>query len=487
MRNLLLIAFAIISISVACTKISTTEIGNGLIPPVDNVNTFDTTLEVFTNTFENQVLPPVYKTDDHVIGVLNDPIFGKTVASAFFEFKPTIYPYAFPINPIYRVADSAVLVLNFRGSYGDTSVGAPNQEWEVRELAELGKGDSVYKTNANPAVGALLNSGNTTINVRKFRDSVINKFESTVNQVRIKLSHDVALRFIKNYDSTNAYRSDSAFREAFKGFAIVPRANSGGNTLARVNLMDMDSKLALYFHKDSANVKSDTSVNFFRINPYLDQSSFTANRIARDFSGSEIAGALNTTTNEAKVYALTAPGTYINVTIPGLRTLSNRIIHRAELLAYQEDADNDPLAEILTPPRYLLLARYDNDFKGMASVPNDYEITSTGPNIENFGGFQFYQNIPGFNKKSAVYTFNLSRYVQGIVSRKDSSYALRIYAPSNDSIKFNLPYPNQGVFATYQIAPSNSNRMAEGRVRLAGGAHPNERVRMRVRIIYSRL
>lgn len=487
MRNFFLIALAIVSISISCTKISSTEIGSGLIPLVDNVNTFDTILDVETNTFQNPYDPTIYKNDDHLIGVMNDPIFGRTTASTFVELKPTIYPYSFPITKAYRVTDSAVLVLNFRGLYGDTTMSAPTQEWEVREITQLLKGDTSYKASVNPSLGSVLNAGNTTVNVRRFSDSVNNKFETSKNQVRIRLSQAFAEKLIRTFDSSIQYKSDSAFRSAFKGFAIVPTSNSTGNTLIRVNLLDPDTKLALYFHKDSANIRSDTSANFFRFSSFTDQTSVSANRIVRNYAGSEIASSLNVLGNQPKVYAQTSPGTYVNVNIPGLRNLSNRIVHRAELLAYQEDADNDLLADKLTPPRYLLLARYDTAFKGIANVPNDFEISNSGPNIESFGGFLFYQNIPGFTKKVALYNFNISRYVQGIVTRRDSSYQLRLYAPSNDSLKYTLPYPSSGVSTTYYITPSTSNRMAEGRIRLAGGSHANPRVRMRVRIIFSRI
>ena len=485
MRILSLLVLAIISISISCTKISSTDIGNGLIPAVDNVNTFDTLLEVSANTVNNNFDPTVYKGDDHVIGVLNDPIFGTTRATTFLELKPTIYPYTFAIDPINRVADSAVLILNFRGLYGDTTMTAPQQNWEVVELSEELKGDSSYKTSVNPLVGDVISEA-TNINVRTLKDSVKNRFEKSVNQVRIKLKFSFAKRLIEDYGPTNAYLKDSAFRANFKGFAVRPTSNSNGNTLVRVNLLDPDTKLGLYFHKDSSGVKSDTSVNFFRFSIFTGETSSSANRIVRNYIGSELGNAYNTP-NSPKVYVLTSPGTYVNVTIPGLNNLSNRIIHRAELLTFQDDADNDPLADKLLPPRYLLLARYDSAFKGLTNVPNDYEVTQSGSNIQSFGGYLFYQNLAGFTKQVAAYSFNISRYVQGIVTRKEAVYPLRILAPSNDSLKYRLPYPNSAIAITSFIAPSNSNRMAEGRVRLGGGSNTNSRIRMRVRIIFSRL
>ena len=120
MRKLCWIAIAILFSIFSCTKIDTTEIGSGLIPPIDGVNTIDTTLEVITSNFidtTNSSLK-VYKSDDHVIGTINnDPLFGKTTAEAYFELKPTTYKFGFPggttITP-----DLAVLILSYKGTFG---------------------------------------------------------------------------------------------------------------------------------------------------------------------------------------------------------------------------------------------------------------------------------------------------------------------------------------------------------------------------------
>jgi hypothetical protein len=87
-----------------------------------------------------------------------------------------------------------------------------------------------------------------------------------------------------------------------------------------------------------------------------------------------------------------------------------------------------------------------------------------------------------------AYTFDVSRYVQGIVTRNDSNYTLRLYAPVNDSLKYTPPYPASATFPTYYIAPTNANNIAAGRVRLGGGGlHKDNPLRMRLRIIYSRI
>ncbi|HEX8278264.1 MAG TPA: DUF4270 family protein, partial [Segetibacter sp.] len=117
MYKLYWIAVVVIFYISSCTKIETTNIGSGLIPPIDGVTTLDTTLEVSTDNFidPRRDSLKVYKTDDHVIGVINnDPLFGKTTAAAFFELKPTSYKFSFPGKSSLKV-DSAVLILSYKG------------------------------------------------------------------------------------------------------------------------------------------------------------------------------------------------------------------------------------------------------------------------------------------------------------------------------------------------------------------------------------
>ena len=111
----------------ACKKINeSTELGGGLIPPIDNINTFDTTLNVqaFNDTFglatDSQYLAA---SAEHFLGLINsDPIFGKTDARIFLQLQPTFYGvYPFARKDQIKI-DSIVLVLDYVETYGDSSV-----------------------------------------------------------------------------------------------------------------------------------------------------------------------------------------------------------------------------------------------------------------------------------------------------------------------------------------------------------------------------
>ena len=227
----------------SCTKIETTDIGSGLIPPIDGVNVKDTFFDVVTNTFIDNDIARIYKSDEHVIGTItNDALFGKTNASLFFELKPTNYPFAFAGKKDSLVVDSAVLVMSYKGLYGDSTI---PQSWRIYELQDKIKFDSAYGANTSSfSLGGQI--GSKTVDITKFNDSVNYGFENASNQIRIKLDNSFANRLIKNYDSLTAYKTDSTFRENFKGFAVVPDQSSG-NALIRVSLTDTNTKLSLYY------------------------------------------------------------------------------------------------------------------------------------------------------------------------------------------------------------------------------------------------
>ena len=120
LRSIAILLVVILFTTAACTRITSTEFGSGLIPAVDGVNTFDTTMELITDSFEDTDTTRIYKQDNHVIGTLSaDPIFGKTSAALHFELFPDYFPFFIQGTKDSVVADSAVLILSYKTFYGD--------------------------------------------------------------------------------------------------------------------------------------------------------------------------------------------------------------------------------------------------------------------------------------------------------------------------------------------------------------------------------
>jgi hypothetical protein len=176
----------------------------------------------------------------------------------------------------------------------------------------------------------------------------------------------------------------------------------------------------------------------------------------------------------------------VKIKVPGLKTFGNKIIHRAELIAEQvpDDARLSTIDSYMTAPNYLFLGVYDTATKQLRTVPNDYLGQSNPQFLSQFGGQKISKSLNGYSNV-ATYNFNVSRYVQGLISRQEKSFDFRLYAPVNDSITFVQPYPYNKIQSTEYLSTSLGNQPAIGRVRLGGGSH--SKFRMRLRIYYTNL
>jgi len=469
----------------ACTRISTSELGLGLLPAMDAVNTKDTILSVETQSADYADSMRIFGTDEHILGnITNDPIFGSTTASMFFQLKPEIFPFYLQGDKDSIMVDSAVLILSYRGFYGDSSKPITLNVSKIDDMTPLVIGKlyaSNYPSAYNIKPGTAL-ANPYTLDFKKVRDSVISRFELANNQIRIKLLPSAALQFIKLFDTTNAYKNDSTLREYFKGFAITTSGNS--NVLIRLGMTDTNTKLGLYFRSSAVGAtQRDTSVRYFKYSVY---NTGDANFITRNRSASESFKYINGSVNDSLVYVQTSPGTMVKLKVPGLKSFKNKIIHRAELIAEQvpDDANLKTIDQQMLPPQYLFLGVYDTAAKKIRNVPNDYVGTTSPEYLSRFGGRLVYKSIMGYDKV-ASYNFNISRYVQGVISRTDSMFDFRILAPVNDSIMFVPPYPNNKAAGVDYLSSSLGNQPAIGRVRLGGGKH--SRFRMRLHIYYSDL
>lgn len=470
----------------SCTRIGTSALGVDFLSQ-DAIGTKDTVLDVETETIVLEDSLRIYPYDQQVIGdITNDPIFGTTSASIFFQLKPSFYPFYIKGTQDSIIVDSAVLVLSYKGYFGDSSKPVkiyvnridPSTPLEVRKL---------YASNYPNAYG--IRKGVAIGNPKLFdfaraKDSVINRFERATNQIRLRLDQSVANQLLKIYDSNGAYKNDTTFRNAFSGFAITTNAADNHNALIKLALLDSNTKLNLYYSTSATgSVTRDTLVTQFRFSNFTSQN---ANFIQRNRAASEIASHLNGFAKDSLVYVQTSPGTMVKIKVPGLKTFKNKIIHRAELIAEQvpDAARLTTTDSYMSAPDFLFLGVYDTATKQLRSVPNDYQGAANPQLLSQFGGRKITKSLHGFSNV-ATYNFNVSRYVQGLIARTDSLFDFRLYAPVNDSIKFVQPYPFNKIQSTDYLSTSLGNQPGVGRVRLGGGSH--SKFRMRLRIFYTNL
>lgn len=468
----------------ACTRIGTTEMGLGLLPSMDAFNTKDTILEVETETVDRADSLRIYGQDDHLVGnISNDPLFGSTSASMYFQLKPSFFPYYIRGAKDSVIIDSAVLMLNYRGFYGDSTKPIVLNLKRISASTPLNLETLVasnYPEVYNLQTDATMASP-YSLNFARIGDSVINRYEATKNQIRIPLNSTFTNLFFNVFDSTNAYRSDSTLRQYFPGFALSASTTGNPNALVRINLLDTNTKLGLYYRTNSTTTAGarDTIVDYFKFSLY---GNGYANFVKRNRAGSEVASHLGVA-KDSLIYVQTSPGTVVKIKVPGLKTFANKVIHRAELIAEQVPSASQQDGQFY-PPNYLFLGAYDSASKVIRNVPNDYQGTVNTTQFARFGGRLIYRTIQGYSNV-ATYNFDLSRYMQGVISRKDTIFDMRLFAPVNDSLKYVPPYPNNLQSGTDYLTTSTGNQPAIGRVRLGGGKH--SKFKMRLHVYYSDL
>ncbi len=481
----------LISILGSCTKIESTDIGSGLIPPIDNVNTFETSLDVHTfNQYNGDSTYPL-KSENLVLGrISNDPLFGKTTGIINMEVKPDFFPYSF--NGIYDSLklDSMVLVLSYKGVWGDS---ATKQTLNVYELTQSQTNwldpNKIYSTknsfqHSGPAIGT------TVVDPKNMLvDSILpNKEPVNKNQIRIRISNTSVTNRL--FDSNNYKKTDTVFKTAFAGFAIVPDTSlTNPNNLLVVNLADTNTKLAIYYSfKTSTTSARESTVAYWRVGS---RAGFS-NQVIRNPSGPtpEYLASVTNPAEDSLVYLQTRPDApFTKIKIPGLDTLSNKIIHRAELQIVQvPDLATTPsdLDKLFSPP-LLFITAYSNDSSRRFMLPGgDVQFSLNGvSNYEDFGSYPFNRTING--RQVVNYAFDITHYVQGIATKKNRNYDLSLFAPYAEFVQ-----ATENFFSQVPLGGNGTvNPLALGRVRVGGGSlnksGPNASYRMRIRIIYTRI
>ena len=457
--------------------------GGGLIPPIDNINTFDTSLSIqtFNDTFglanDSQFLS---RNEEFFMGrINNDPFFGKTDARIFVELKPLFYKFAFAnSHPDSLHIDSVVFVINYLETYGDSTIPQTVNVYEIDQSSDF-RNDSSYLIRKNNFTYSNL-LGSRTFLPKVLDDSVKAFRDTTTNQLRIRLNNSLGTRLL-GYDSsgTGAYFNDSIFRTKFKGFAL--QSMNTGEAVMGFNLASNNTKLAIYYRYEK-NLKKDTTVAYFGFNgnSALDRgASASANYIQRDYNGTPLITTVNDAIPDPVVYIQTTPGTFAVLKIPDLGTLNNRLIHRAELIVEQLYHTSDT---IFRAPELLHLDASDptitRNYK-FRTIPYDLQYTPSGFDLNSFGSLPISSTDASGNKIK-VWKFNVSRYVQHVLNRTQTLYDLRLFAPFSLNESYGIPPGTDQVFPFF-VNPT----IVKGRIRVGGGNHPTQR--MRLRLIYSRL
>jgi len=454
-----------------CQKINdATTIGNGVIPAVDNISTFETTLYTETDNFLLTDSTRVLTTDVMALGhIQNDAVFGQVHADGYFSIVPPnsmIYPF-YRKDSIIAI-DSVILSLAYEGLYGDTNTTSTLRVFEISQRA--GYVDTTLYRYDHPSFATTNQElGSKSFLLKRLKDTLtlIRRRDTTkvVNVLRIPLANSFGTR-LSTYDTTQTsnggYRNDSLFKSLFRGLAIL--SDNTGNGLTYVNPTSTNTKLIVYYRVNKNGAVDTTFTEFYH-------SKTTQANLVKRIPGGEWASYLvNNQTSDDKVFIAASPGSGATIKIPGLDTLSNVVIHKAELIL-------SPLATgqqgSFDFPPSLLLDRINT--RGDTALTFDLDMGTR----DNFGSFTYdIGRFGGTLLRDSTYRFDITRYVQKIVTNDSTNYKLRVYAPG----RTNLFSP---LYRYWGLVPVNS-RVAYGRVVFAGGDYINPAKRLRLRIVYSK-
>ena len=399
-RNLFLsIPIFLLLVISGCTKLERTTLGSDLLPGADRLATDTMELPVETTSFIENDTSTIGKRDQHILGYINDPMFGTTTAAMYFQMLPTSYPFSYPVAKDSLFLDSCVLSLAFAGTYGDTSALSKVNVYRITD--DSFKPGKLYRVSegVNFSTADFLGTAQYSSRTMRKGFKAFYKSDTIFNQLRIRLSDAFARDLLDQDNVTKAFRTDSIFKKYLRGFALVPDSTISGNAIHYFNLNTTESRLNLYYRytKREGGGDSSTVTRFAYIADTI--RSANANKVYRNYTGSIALPTLTSGLPSSFAYIQAAPGTAVKIKVPSLDTLNNKpyIIHRAELVARQVYLGPLSIENILLPPQ-LHLFTYTANGK-IASIPYDslnyYTNTFTFDLLRNVGLYNITQRYTG--------------------------------------------------------------------------------------------
>jgi len=334
-----------------------------------------------------------------ICGSYVDPIFGKSTAGIYANFRLTSSNASFP-NAVF---DSLVLSLAYDsvGHYGGNISQLGIQEWQVYRLLEDLDPDESYTSDAHFSTGELLADFSF---VPKVNEPVSVDDVARDPQLRIRLADSLG-QYLMQPDSA-IYSSNSVFKEAFKGVYIRPKTNGQQSAMLRFLSESAYSKLTLYYTDSSGVAQSYEYL--------MDDDAESVLNISHDYSNT---GIFQNNSTDSIVYLQGMNGPSVQLTFPNLANLGAIIVNKAELvIQVAEEQDRNFLA----PDQLFCLEKTSSD--GYLLIDDVTSSVNRNPSdpFRLFGGLLQYDN------DQAYFAMNLSEYLQRIVDQETEEAAVYI-------------------------------------------------------------
>ncbi len=430
MGRVFLLALFLLSVS-ACQEAST--IGNEIISGNNSLILIDSdTFEIEAITVRDDsvfsVAQPYY-----VAGSMDDPIFGKTFAGIYFQPLP-------PANHVVLgddlILDSIGIELKYTSVYGDPDyrpsflVYRMRQPFFAVQFGGLYRENSSFLTDPEP--------------IGYIRHAKLKASDSS--RLYIPLNRSLGEEILSQAGTAN-FSSKGAFASFLHGLYLMPDTSEGyGRNVASFQMNTSGARLILYYKNSSADS--------LRLDFGVEAASAVSNTIAHRYSYPEILSQLNgNPPSDHAVYLQGMAGLATKIEFPSFENIKGAAINKAELIVHVLPSEED---SIFTAPDRLVSRVRSDSSSTLLALPDD----------EFDRNFPFYR-VDGYRKKINIngieyfqYTINIARYLQDVALGHLPLKALylRAYPPA--------------------VNP--------GRAVIADGHHPDEKLRMKLRIIYTR-
>jgi len=329
----------------------------------------------------------------NILGLMNDPVFGKVRASIITQFRLPSNNFSLSEEP---VLDSIVLSLGYTGRYyGNLETFLTMRVFELIE--DVPDADTLY--NNHP-----LAVENRHIGQRILRpaptDSTLIDTTMFAPHFSIRLSDRFGQKIIAA-NGTEYFENINNFLEYFKGLKITVADNfSEGGSIFNINMYSFFTRLSLHY-KEASDTLQRPRVYHFYINEFTKRMTYVEHF---DFEGSHplITEQISNPgqTNDSLLFLKALGGLRVKLRFPHLENLAqqgNITINQAKLII---PIDQDFIDEDFPAARRLFLLQYSDD-NGLMAL-QDFDIGQI-----YFGG--------EYNETDMQYEFNVTKHFQGVL------------------------------------------------------------------------
>lgn len=357
----------------------------------------------------HSVLRESVRTDEmsyQSLGVVVDPVFGKTKADLYIQYDLSLYMYSFGDNP---VLDSIVLFMDYQGipSYGDTTAALSFRVYQLDELLDYDT--SYYSTQTAAYLPTIL--GEKTLVPRPY-DSVMIDTTNVAPHFRVRLKEELGEYLMSFTLDDSVYYDNDKFVEFFKGLYFESVYTGGMGNLTFFNMYDTYSKIVLYYSNDTSDSlsyafypgsASAPSFQNFDHNGYAEADPDFYNQVINK----------DTTLGEEKFYLQTLGGVDAYVRFPSLfnrEDYENYAINEAKLVITNIDPES-----VFAPAESMWM------FKNTYSEADSTYVYAYVDDINV--GEEFFDGT--YNSELHQYEFRITNYIQNyIAGNLDTDYIL---------------------------------------------------------------